>query len=219
MGVLARTHGADPGLPRGRSSLPVAHVRAAQRERLIAAMVAAVAERGYADVTVADVVAAARVSRTSFYAQFTDKEDCFFAATAKGRRLMFAQISGSVGEQPHGADDLALLRAGLRAYLAFLCAEPAFAAVFYLELPSVGRRGADRLADARRKLAARTAVWHARARGQHPDWPQVPTEVYRALTGATEELVREQVRAGATSHLPMLENVIVDLHIKLLTTG
>jgi AcrR family transcriptional regulator len=180
-------------------------------------MVAAVAERGYAEVTVADVVATARVSRTSFYAQFADKEDCFFAATAEGRRLMFARISTAVDEQPAGADDLALLRAGLRAYLTFLRDEPAFAAVFYLELPSVGRRGADRLADARRKLATRTAVWHARARSRHPGWPQVPAEVYRALIGATEELVREQVRAGATGDLPALEDVIVDLHVRLLT--
>jgi AcrR family transcriptional regulator len=216
-GLLARRHDADRGLPRGRSSLPVGDVRAAQRDRLTRAMVAAVAERGYAEVTVADVVATARVSRTSFYAQFADKEDCLFAATADGRRLMFARISAAVDDAPAGADDVALLRAGLRGYLTFLRDEPAFAVVFYLELPSVGRRGADRLADARRKLAARTAVWHARARGRHPDWPQVPAEVYRALTGATEELVREQVRAGATAGLPALEDVIVDLHIRLLT--
>jgi len=180
-------------------------------------MVAATAERGYADVTVADVVAAARVSRTSFYAQFVDKEACLLAATAEGRRLMFARISAAVDELPADADDLTSLRAGLRAYLSFLRDEPAFAVVFYLELPSIGRRGADRLADARRKLALRTTVWHTRARGRHPTWPQVPAEVYRALTGATEELVREQVRLGATADLPALEDVIVDMHLRLLT--
>lgn len=216
-GSLAQAHGADPGLPRGRSSLPADDVRAVQRDRLIRAMVAATAERGYADVTVADVVATARVSRTSFYAQFADKEACLLAATAEGRRLMFARISAAVDEQATETDDLASLRAGLRAYLSFLRDEPAFAAVFYLELPSAGRRGADRLADARRKLALRTAVWHTRARGRHPHWPQVPAEVYRALTGATEELVREQVRVGATDDLVALEDVIVGMHVRLLT--
>ena len=216
-GELARTHGADPGLPRGRSSLPVDDVRQAQRDRIVAAMIAATAELGYADVTVADVVGRARVSRTSFYAQFADKEDCFFAATAEGRRQMFACIADAVHALPRGTDEVTLLRAGLRAYLAFLRDEPAFATVFYLELPSVGRRGTDRLADARRKLAARTAVWHARARARHPEWPEVADEVYRALTGATEELVRERVRAGATQDLPALEDVIVDVHLALLT--
>ena len=180
-------------------------------------MVAAVAARGYAEVTVADVVAAARVSRTSFYAQFADKEACFLAATTEGRRLMFARISAAVDAQPDGADDVALLRAGLRAYLAFLRDEPALAIALYLDLPSAGRAGADQLSDVRRRLAARTAAWHARARRRHPDWPSASDEVYRALAGATEELVRDKVRAGATSTLSALEDVIVDVHVRLLT--
>jgi AcrR family transcriptional regulator len=215
-GLLALTRETGPGLPRGRSSLPATDVRAAQRDRMLRAMVAAAADRGYAEVTVADVVAAARVSRTSFYAQFADRDDCLFAATAEGRRLMFAAVADAVHAVP-GDDDVMVLRAGLRAYLGFLAAEPAFAAVFYLELPAVGRRGADRLADARHRLATRTAVWHARARARHPSWPQVVPAVYRALTGATEELVRDQVRAGTTGQLAALEDVIVDLHLRLLT--
>ena len=43
-------------------------------------MVAAVAEKGYVDVAVADVVSRARVSRATFYEQFRDKADCFVAA-------------------------------------------------------------------------------------------------------------------------------------------
>lgn len=208
-----------PALPRGRSSLPPDQVRATQRERMLQAITSEVARRSYAEVTVADIVAAARVSRTSFYAQFTDREDCLLAATTAGRRQMFARMSAAVDELPVDADDLALLRAGLHGHLTFLRDEPAFAAMFYLELPSVGRRGIDRLAEARRKLAARTSVWHARARARHPDWPHVPDEVYRALTGATEELIGEHVRADATAALPALEDVLVDLHVRLLTAS
>jgi AcrR family transcriptional regulator len=197
--------------------LPADEVRAAQRERLLAAITAAVAAGGYPAVTVADVVADARVSRTSFYAQFTDREDCFLAATAAGRRRMFAHIGDTVDAMPAGATDVELLRAGLRGYLGYLAADPAFATVFYLELPSVGRRGVDRLAEARRKLAARTAVWHTRARLRHPEWPEVSAVVYRALAGATEELVVEQVRAAATDQLAALEEVLVDIHLRLLT--
>ena len=46
-GTLADTHEGKPGLPRGRSRLPVRAVQASQRERLIRAVVAAVAN-GYA---------------------------------------------------------------------------------------------------------------------------------------------------------------------------
>ncbi|MDQ1695949.1 MAG: hypothetical protein QOJ03_1302 [Frankiaceae bacterium] len=224
-GLLARAHADAPGLPRGRNRLPGPAVLQAQRERILRAAIASAAELGYPAMTVADVVRRARVSRTSFYAQFADREDCFFAATAQGRRLMFGQISDAVhavagAEGAAEADDITVLRAGLRAYLRFLRDEPAFATVFYLELPAAGRRGGDRLADGQAKLAARTAVWHGRARnGRHPDWPEVPAEVFRALTGATEELVRAKVRAGRVDELPAIEDVIVGLHLRLLTAG
>jgi AcrR family transcriptional regulator len=206
-----------PGLPRGRTSLPPEQVRHAQRGQLVHAITDAVMRRGYAEVTVADVVAAARVSRTSFYAQFADREDCLLAAATDAHRAWFARISAAVEVLAPAADEVAVLRAGLRAYLGYLGEQPAAAVLLHRELVASGRRGADRVADARRKLAARTAVWHARARTRHPDWPQVAPEVYRALTGAMEELVGEQVRAGRTAELPALEHTLVDLHIRLLT--
>src|SRR5215472_18473993 len=92
LGSLARTHEGRPGLPRGRSRLPAPEVRASQRERLQRAVIAAVAESGYADVTVADIVRRARVSRVAFYAHFRGKEDCFLAATREGGQLMADRV-------------------------------------------------------------------------------------------------------------------------------
>ena len=82
--MLARTHEGEPGLPRGRNGLPPETVRAAQRERLLRSVIAAVAASGFSDLTVADIVRGARVSRAAFYAHFADKEDCFLAATREG---------------------------------------------------------------------------------------------------------------------------------------
>ena len=56
MGLLARTHEGEPGLPRGRTGLPAEEVRAAQRDRLLRAVLAAVATAGFGDLTVADIV-------------------------------------------------------------------------------------------------------------------------------------------------------------------
>ena len=204
-------------LPRGRTSLSPEQVRAAQRDRMVQAMTTSSARRGYAEVTVADVVAAARVSRTSFYAQFADREDCMLAAATDAQRAWFAHINAAVEAQAPNADDTVVLRAGLRAYLGFLSARPDTAALLHRELAASGRRGADRVAEARHKLSARTAVWHARARNRHPQWPQVAAEVYRALTGAMEELVCERVRTGGAAELSVLEDVLVDLHVRQLT--
>ena len=50
------------------------------RERLFAAMVASVVEKGYEATRVADLVALSGISRSAFYRQFADKKECFLAA-------------------------------------------------------------------------------------------------------------------------------------------
>jgi AcrR family transcriptional regulator len=56
------------------------HVADIQRARMLAAMVAEVAERGAGKVSVAHVVGRSGVSRRTFYEIFADREDCFLAA-------------------------------------------------------------------------------------------------------------------------------------------
>src|SRR3954447_22497224 len=51
-----------------------------QRRRIIDAMIDSCAEKTYAATTITDIVARARVSRTTFYKQFDDKRACFDAA-------------------------------------------------------------------------------------------------------------------------------------------
>src|SRR5260370_2192522 len=80
-GTLAGTHEGKPGLPRGRSRLPLSAVRASQRERLLRSVIAAVSESGYPAVTVADIVRPARVSRAPFYPHFPHNDACFPAPT------------------------------------------------------------------------------------------------------------------------------------------
>ena len=215
-GTLARTHEGKPGLPRGRSRLPLSAVRASQRERLLRSVIAAVSESGYLAVTVADVVRRARVSRAAFYAHFADKEDCFLAATAEGRNLMIAQVVSATRALPAEACDEEVLRVACRAYLAFLAGEPAFARVFYIHMPSAGPRAVDRLDAGTGLFADLNQKWHQRAREHHPHWPPVPSQAYLALAGATVELVRSMVRAGWTDALPELEEMLVSLHLAVL---
>src|SRR6187397_991592 len=59
---------------------PRAEAERNQRERLFAAMVATVAEKGYEATTVADLVKLSGVSRSAFYRHFEDKQACFLAA-------------------------------------------------------------------------------------------------------------------------------------------
>lgn len=216
-GTLARTHEGKPGLPRGRSHLPLPAVRAAQRERLLRSAIAAVSESGYPAITVGDIVRRARVSRAAFYAHFADKEDCFLAATAEGRELMIGQVVSATRAVPPGSGDEEVLRVACRAYLAFLAGEPAFARVFFIDMPTAGPRAVGRLDAAAGLFADLNQIWHHRAREHHPEWPSVPPEAYLALAGATHELVRSMVRAGRTDALPDLEETLVSFHLAVLT--
>jgi AcrR family transcriptional regulator len=215
-GTLARTHEGEPGLPRGRSSLPSGAVRAAQRERLLRSVIAVVSESGYAAVTVADIVRRARVSRAAFYAHFADKETCFLAATGEGRELMIARVVSATRSLPAGTGDEEVLRAAYRAYLEFLADEPAFARVFHIDMPAAGPLAVYRLDAAVRRFADLNRRWHQRARERHPEWPAVPYEAYLALAGATDELVRSMVRAGQTGALPGLAETLVSLQLAVL---
>lgn len=58
---------------------PPAVVRQNQRERLLAAMVAVTAKKGYSATSVADLLELSGISSRSFYQHFADKEECFLA--------------------------------------------------------------------------------------------------------------------------------------------
>jgi AcrR family transcriptional regulator len=220
-GTLAATHAGKPGLPRGRNRLPAPAVQASQRERLLSATVAAVAAKGYAAVTVADIVRRAKVSRAAFYLHFRSREDCFSAATRRGGQLLVEHVLESTRAARDAAgdgevSDEEVLREGCRAFLRFLADEPAFARVFYVDMPAAGPQAVERLQTAGSWYADINAKWHRRARVRHPDWPAVPADAYQALSGATAELIRARVTAGKTESLPDLEDTVVALHLAVM---
>ena len=51
-----------------------------RRDRILTAMIRVVGRKGYDATSVADVIAEADTSRTTFYKHFEDKHDCFLAA-------------------------------------------------------------------------------------------------------------------------------------------
>ena len=215
-GVLARTHEGEPGLPRGRTGLPADEVREAQRERLLRAVIAAVDTAGFRDVTVADIVRGARVSRAAFYAHFADKEDCFLAAARQGGLLLADRVVSATRKAPDDAGAEELLRASIGAYVDFLAEEPAFARAFYVDMPVAGPRAVRQLEAAQHGFARLNRAWHERARRDHPGWPAVPYQAYYALAGATTELVRAEVRRGPIDASNGLKDTLVALHLAVL---
>jgi len=187
------------------------------RERLIRAVVASSAECGYAEMTVADVVRRARVSRNVFYEHFADKHAAFLVALDNGAELIFDRIAAAGGGPGSGSDAVDRLRAAIHAYLHFLATEPEFARCFLIEVFAAGPHALERLRAAQTRFVAGIARWHALARAQHPNWPEVPEEAYLALLGAMHEIVRTRVGERRTAELPELEPTALALYLTTLT--
>jgi AcrR family transcriptional regulator len=194
-------------LPKGRHNLPLHVVRASQRERLLEAMLASVAERGYAATTVPQVVADARVSRNAFYALFSDKTACFLALCDELASELYDQLTALEGE-----DWVEILRSGASIYLRFWSERPAFARTYFVELPSAGPRAVEQRD---RQYARFRELFQELAKLARPEG-DVPALVPRLLVVSITELVAEEVRAGRTARLTELEDDLVGVMASLL---
>ena len=109
--------------------------RASQRSRLLAAVTALVAARGYADVTVAAIAREAGVSLSTFYENFPDKQACLLAAyedvTASLLTVIASSISTDAGWRQR-------IRDGIAAYIEWFIAHPEAAATFVVAVHTAG---------------------------------------------------------------------------------
>ena len=191
-------------LGEGPARLAPAEVAAAQRRRMLAAMVAAVAEKGYVNVAVGDVVGRARVSRATFYGQFTDKTDCFIAA-------FHACVDGIVGtlrtKAPRSLSPRQRLRRLLEGYLGELAAFPEGARVCLVEIYAAGPEAALHRQQIQLDFVALLRSMHAGfvAAGEIDDRHRHLTDFdFEALVGAISSLATNRVAAGDAAHLPDL---------------
>ncbi len=212
---LAGAHGADlPGLPRGRGRLPEDVVKDAQNQRLMRAVVSAVAEKGYAEVTVADIVQRARVSRKVFYEHFGHKRDCFLAAARGGAALIFARLTAAV----EAVEPEQRLAAAVRAYLQVAVEEPEFIRCLGIEIYAIGDVGLR----FRREIVERFApLFRAFAIGDDlsdgVESADLAPRDYAALAAMAEMIIAYSLD-GKVKQIPELEDDIVSI-VRLLYAG
>ena len=126
-------------LPRGPHKLSREEVQRRQRERLLYAATAVVAERGYAKTTVADIIAEAGVSRATFYELFADRDDCFQAAYRQSAELVAVLMSAELERiRSDSGEPLDRLGRVLDVYLRLLHNAPALARLFLVEVYAAG---------------------------------------------------------------------------------
>jgi AcrR family transcriptional regulator len=109
------------------------------RERLEAGLAAAVAEKGLAATTIADVARLAGTSKRTFYEHFADKEECFLALyrTRSGELIDAVDAALSPGATPATVQ----LQEVARAFLTFLTDDRALGRAHVVDITTVGERG------------------------------------------------------------------------------
>jgi AcrR family transcriptional regulator len=172
-------------------------------------MLQSVAERGYNATTVADVVAGAAVSRTTFYAQFADKEACFIAAYEFAMHYALNRMSEAAALRPDQSWR-ERVRSELSSYLDVLADEPAIATTLHVEVLAAGPEALERRVELLGQLASRTADFDELARAADGSLRQLPPAVFALYTGGLDELIRDRLRTGSPEALrelvePLLE--------------
>lgn len=208
---------AEPGwqaepLPRGRHKLAPDAVRASQRERLLRAMLQCVAADGYGATTVPRVAAAARVSPNTFYAQFTDKADCFLALCDQESRELLAKLVTAGGE----LEWRDAVRAGVRIYLDWWRERPESSRAYLLELPAAGADAGQQRREAHERFVRMFLALAARAREEQSGLPPVSEVAIRVMTGGQTELVAAEVAAGRLDSLGDIEEELIRVIIRTL---
>jgi AcrR family transcriptional regulator len=105
------------------------------RQRLLDGLAVSIAEVGYRNTTVADIVRRARTSRRTFYEHFSDKEGCFVALLTETNTEMVHQISGAVDPSAHWASQV---RQAIEAWIASAESAPAITLSWIRDVPALG---------------------------------------------------------------------------------
>jgi AcrR family transcriptional regulator len=175
-----------------------------RRDAIVEAMIRVVGGKGYAAASVADVLAAAGASRTTFYKHFGDKRECFLAAYDLAIERIF-KAAGAGCES--GRDWRGRAAGGLAAVVELLAADPALARTAIVEGSAAG-------AEARQQ---QRAAIDRLARLLEPGRPRAPYELPPSTAlmavGAVLGLILDELREGRAANLP---RILPELEFALL---
>lgn len=108
--------------PRMYSGMPQEERARLRRERLIEAGIEVFGRLGFAQATMRDICAHARLSERYFYESFRNTQEVFDTVSQDLVKELMDVIRGAVTQAP--LDEKALLMAGLRAFLQFIKDDP-----------------------------------------------------------------------------------------------
>lgn len=173
-----------------------------QRQRIIDAMIDSCAEKTYAATTISDIVARARISRTTFYKQFDDKRACFDAAISYCIEQL-QEVAASAHDREDAPADA--VRKGTTAVIEALAERPGLAQLLTGDAIAVDPR----VIECYRKatIPALEGLW-SRSDGAVRTYSDP-----RLASGKAQVLILNQIAIGEADRLPELLPELVYLAV------
>lgn len=108
------------------------------RQRLLAGLADVLEQKSFRNITLADIAAAARVSRRTFYEHFTSKDECLLALCEETASQMMEAVLKASGPEASWREEV---RAITHAYLSVVQQRPRLMRALYIELSALGESG------------------------------------------------------------------------------
>jgi AcrR family transcriptional regulator len=193
----ARARRAEGRLPSGRSDLPRQFIVKSQRERIVDATAAIVAEKGLAGLTIPEIARRANISHQTFYAMYASKHEAFLGAQKVGMHQAL-RVAVEAYEE-HKQDWPRAVGAGLRALIDYLASEPAHAHLSLI----------DTFAACPEAIEIRNAMMNAFTAYLAPGYElaaaegtEVPSVAAEAITGGVWQVFHHYIENDCLAELP-----------------
>ncbi len=188
--AMVRTPWGDAGTLHDRKlrpgqRLPAEEVARNQRERLFAALVAVVAEKGYEGTRVEDLLELSGVSRSAFYAHFRDKEECLLAAL----QAFVGPTVGDIFRDDGPPLDEARARAAFDAFIRLIVEQSSAARMCLVEIYAAGPRAVEEIDATIDSVQAFVSA----TLDQMPGRAEMPPEIVRAMVGGLRKVIHTRL--------------------------
>lgn len=177
---------------------PAQKIENTHRARLLKGMARAVAAKGYADTTIADIVREAAVSRRTFYEHFETKADCLIALYEAAGHLALEAVSGGFDARRPWHEQV---ERTLALYFDYLAQDPALLRTLFVEILGLGLQGllARRRVNGEIARFIQESINGNHAVGESP--VHLTDEMALTVVGGINELVLQTIEQGRAGDL------------------